>query len=201
MPIAHALAHMHARLGEFDLARSLAARCLEIAEESGQRTDAAVLTEVAADVETLAGNHEAAERVLSRGCDWFVAMGEPHAVLEALHALTQVACHAEVDTDGLAAMVPATHRGSRALLEAALAAAYRQVGRLVKAEHHAVGAVAFFATTDQITFHANSSLILGDVLRDAGRPREAEAAFRQALDLYRQKGSIVETRIAEARLG
>ena len=74
MGIAHALAHMHARLGDFALARSLAARCLEIANESGQRTLAAVLTEVAADVETLAGEHAVAERMLAEGCAERAAM-------------------------------------------------------------------------------------------------------------------------------
>jgi tetratricopeptide (TPR) repeat protein len=88
MPISHALAHMHARLGDFELARSLVARCLEIVSESGQLSDAAILTEVAADVETLAGDHEAAERILADGCDRFVAMGKTARVLEALHALS-----------------------------------------------------------------------------------------------------------------
>ncbi|MEA2673266.1 MAG: hypothetical protein QOI92_458, partial [Chloroflexota bacterium] len=104
LPIAHALAHMHARLGEFELARSLAARCREIAAESGQRSLAALLTEVAADMETLAGDHEAAERILAEGCSWFVAMGQPHMVLETLRALTQVAGGRPVDVERLARM-------------------------------------------------------------------------------------------------
>ena len=43
MGVAHALGHMHARLGNFELARSYAARCIEIAAESGQRNEAIVL--------------------------------------------------------------------------------------------------------------------------------------------------------------
>jgi class 3 adenylate cyclase/tetratricopeptide (TPR) repeat protein len=200
MGIAHALAHMHARLGEFAQARSLAARCLEIANESGLRTDAAALTEVAADVETLAGDHDAAERILAEGCDWFVAMGEPHATLEALHALSRVACQRPVDVERLAGMAAVKRGSARALLEAAMAGAHLSAGSLVEAERDARSAVGFFATTDFITFHADSALILGDVLRAAGRRAEADAAFQQALDLYGQKGSLVSVKTAAARL-
>jgi class 3 adenylate cyclase/tetratricopeptide (TPR) repeat protein len=200
MPMAHALAHMHARLGDFARARSLAARCLGIANESGQRNEAAALNEVAADVETLAGDHEAAERMLAQGCDWFVAMGAPHATLEALHGLSQVAGGHTVDVERLAAIAAGRGPQSRALLQAAMAGAHLNAGHLVEAERDARSAVEFLATTDFITFHADSALILGDVLRAGGRREEADAAFLQALDLYRQKGSLVGVRIAESRL-
>jgi tetratricopeptide (TPR) repeat protein len=198
--IAHALAHMHARLGDFELARSLAARCIEISAESGQRTDAAVLNEVAADVETLAGNHEVAERMLAEGCDWFIAMGKKHFTLEALHALTQVDCGLPVDVERLADMTAGRAPETRALLETAMAAAHLAAGRLSEAERDARSAVDYFATTDFITFHANSAVILGDVLRAAGRRSEANASYQQALDLYGQKGSLVSVQTAAARL-
>jgi class 3 adenylate cyclase/tetratricopeptide (TPR) repeat protein len=200
MPMAHALAHMHARLGDFERARSLAARCLEIANESGQRMEAAALNEVAADVETLAGDHEAAERMLAQGCDWFVAMGTPHATLEALHGFAQVAAGRTVDVERLASIAATRGPQTRALLEAAMASAHLNAGRLVEAERDARSAVEFLATTDLITFHADSALILGDVLRAAGRRDESDTTYRQALDLYRQKGSLVSVKTAAARL-
>ena len=200
MGIAHALAHMHARLGDFALARSLAARCLEIANESGQRMLAAALAEVAADVETLAGNHAAAERMLAEGCARLVAMGAPSVVDEAAHALSRIACGLPVDGERLAGLATTTDRAPRALLKAAIAAAHLNAGSLVEAERDARSAVEYFATTDFVTFHADSVLILGDVLRSAGRTSEADAAFQQALDLYRQKGSLVSGEIAAARL-
>ena len=92
MAMDHALAHLHAHLGQFELARSLAARCLEIAAESGQRAEAAVLAEVAWDVETLAGNHEAAERIVAEACDQFAAMGGRNPMLE--RCLARVAARA-----------------------------------------------------------------------------------------------------------
>jgi class 3 adenylate cyclase/tetratricopeptide (TPR) repeat protein len=200
MPVAHALAHMHARLGDFERARALAARCREIATESGERNLANTLKEVAADVETLAGNHEVAERMLAEACDWFVAMGEPQVTLEALRGLAQVAAGLPVDVARLAGMAAVEHRQRRALLEAAMAGAHLNAGRLVEAERDARSAVDFYATTDFINFHAQSALILGDVLRASGRREEADAAFQQALDLYRQKGNLVGERDAIARL-
>ena len=77
--------------------------------------------------------------------------------------------------------------------------AHLVAGRLTEAERDARSAVDYFATTDFITFHANSALILGDVLRAAGRPTEADASFQQALDLYQRKGSLVGMRVAAAR--
>ena len=198
MGVAHALAHMHARLGDFELARSYAARCIEIAAESGLRGEAIVLTEVAADVETLAGNHEAAERMLAEACDWYIAMGKPHYILEALHALTQVDAGQPVDVERLAGMVEGRSPATRALLEVAMADAHRAAGSLPEAERHARSAVAYFAATDFLTFHAKSALVLGDVLRASGsndrsegvvpagtRPVQAE---RQP-DRHRHRGS------------
>jgi class 3 adenylate cyclase/tetratricopeptide (TPR) repeat protein len=200
MGIAHALAHMHARLGDFALARSLAARCLEIANESGQRTLAAVLTEVAADVETLAGEHAVAERMLAEGCAERAAMGAPNLSNEAHHALSRIASGLPVDGERLAGLAATAGQPGRALLETAIAAAHLDAGALVEAELHARNAVEYFATTDFITFHADSVVILGDVLRTAGRRAEADAEFGRALHLYRQKGSLVGETAAAARL-
>jgi len=111
-----------------------------------------------------------------------------------------VAAGRPVDVERLAGMAAAKHRHARALLEAATAGAHLDAGRLAEAERDARSAVDYYATTDFITFHANSSLILGDVLRAAGRRAEADAAFQTALDLYGQKGSLVSVKLAAARL-
>ena len=81
-----------------------------------------------------------------------------------------------------------------------MAAAELAYGRLPAAEREARAAVDYFATTDFITFHAQSALILGDVLRASGQSSDAQASFQQALDLYRQKGNLIGIAIAEARL-
>ena len=198
--VAHALAHMHARLGDFELARSLAARAIAIADESGLRRDVISLAELPADVETLAGKHDAAELILREACDAFIAMGKPAALHEALHALTQVNAGLRVDVERLEGMLGGTYAATQALLHTAIAAARLAEGRLPEAELNARSAVDYFATTDMITFHANSAMVLGDVLRAASREPEAKDAFRQARDLYARKGSVVSVAAAEAGL-
>jgi class 3 adenylate cyclase/tetratricopeptide (TPR) repeat protein len=200
--VAHALAHMHARLGNFELARAFAARAIEIADQSGLAHDAASLSEVAADVETLAGDHAAAEDILRNGTESLAAMNAAGSqpLFAALHALTQVDAGLPVDIESLTAMVPGSYVSTQALLNMALGAALLAAGRVDDAEPKARAAVDYFATTDMITFHANGSLVLGDILRAAGRRSEADESYRKALELYRRKGSIVSVQTAESRL-
>jgi class 3 adenylate cyclase/tetratricopeptide (TPR) repeat protein len=200
MAMSHALAHLHARLGHFELARRLAVRCREIAAESGQRADAAHLTEVTWDVETLAGDHVAAETIIAAGCDQFVAMGRPHPMLESFRALSQVALGGAVDIDRLGAMAAETDQATRALLHGAIASAQLIAGSLEEAERNARSAVDYFATTDLITFHAELGLILGDVLRAAGKDDAAATVFWRSVGLFSEKGNLVGERIARARL-
>jgi class 3 adenylate cyclase/tetratricopeptide (TPR) repeat protein len=200
LAMSHALAHLHARLGDFDMARPLAARCREIAAESGQSAQAALLSEVTWDVETLAGDHEAAERVIAEGCDKFVAMGEPNPMLESFHALSQVALGRAGDIDRLIQIAAEATGWYRANRLRVLALARAAAGDLVTAEADARAAVEAFTTTDFITFHADALLTLGDVLRSAGLSAEADVTFRQALALYEQKGSLVGARTASARV-
>jgi tetratricopeptide (TPR) repeat protein len=127
-------------------------------------------------------------------------MGMPGALHEALHALTQVNAGLDVDIERLADMVPGSEVSTQALLHMALGAAYCASGRLQEAERDARSAVDYFATTDMITFHGNSAIVLGDVLRAAGREPEATDAFRQARDLYARKGSVVSVAVADGRL-
>ena len=200
MAMSHALAHLHARLGQFDLARTLAIRCREIAAGSGQPAEAAHLTEVEWDVATLAGDHEAAERIIAEGCAWFGAIGRPHPMLEAFLALSRVALGRAVDVPRLTAMAAEKGQATRGLLQAAIAGAQRNAGNYEEAEQSAQSAVDYFAGTDLITFQGEVTVILGDVLWAAGRHEEARTAFRRALDLYRSKGTIVGVATVERRL-
>ena len=200
MAMDHALAHLHAHLGQFELARPLAARCQEIAAESGQRAEAAGLTEVAWDVETLAGDHEAAERIIADGCERLAAMGGSTPLLDRCLAQSQLTLGRAVDLDRLnknaARSTGWLHANRLRVVTLARAAA----GELDEAEAQARAAALSLSTTDMIVFHAEAVVTLGDVLRSAGRALEADAAFRQAHDLYRQKGSIVGVGMAEGRL-
>jgi class 3 adenylate cyclase/tetratricopeptide (TPR) repeat protein len=200
MAMSHALAHLYARRGDFDVARPLAARCREIAIESGQRAEAAHLTEVAWDVEYLAGEYSAAEHAIAEGCSAFEALGKPHAMLEAFRALAQVAQGHVPDTDRLRTMASGKQQAMRALLEVAIGNAELLRGDHAAAEAELLRAVAYFETTDLVTMHGHACMVLGDVRRAAGKAAEAESEYRHALDMHERKGSIVEALVIESRL-
>ena len=200
MAMDHALAHLHANLGQFELARQLAARCREILAESGQRAEAAGLAEVAWEVETLAGDHAAAERIIAEASEWFAAVGEPNPATDRYLAQSRLALGRAVDIDRLSENAAKSTGWLKANRQQVVALARAAAGELDEAEAQARAAVEALTTTDMIVFHAEALVTLGDVLRSAGRASEAIAAFRQAHDLYRQKGSLVGVGIAEARL-
>jgi hypothetical protein len=105
-----------------------------------------------------------------------------------------------VDVDRLTEIAAKATGWFRANPVRVIALARAASGDLDEAEAQARAAVEAFATTDFITFHADALLTLGDVLHTAGRNSEADVAFLQALDLYRQKGSLVSVNTAAARL-
>jgi tetratricopeptide (TPR) repeat protein len=127
-------------------------------------------------------------------------MGEPNPLLERLLALSRLARGRVVDVDRLNEIEAQATGWQRAIRLRVIALVRAASGNLDEAEAHARAAVEAFTTTDFILFHANALLTLGDVLRSAGRTSEADAAFQQALDLYRQKGSLVGVKTAAARL-
>ena len=88
----------------------------------------------------------------------------------------------------------------RAVLEAAIAEALVNDGRLVDAIRHARTAVQILAGTEVIWWHADMAMVLGNVLRAADRDDEADAAFREALDLCRRKGNLVGEQAALEQL-
>ena len=201
LAMSHALAHLHARLGRFELARSLAARCREIAAESGERASAADMTEVAWDVEMLAGDHEAAARIITEGRDELAALGRASPMHEKFLALSRLAQGRAVDVDRL---LEITARESdpvaRANTARTVALARAAAGELEQAEVQARSAVEILSPTDFITFRADAEMAHGDVLAAAGRGGDAKAAYHAALVLYVQKGSLVGARLVQARL-
>ena len=127
-------------------------------------------------------------------------MGEPNPAFERYLTQSQLALGRAVDVDRLDELAAKSKGWQRANRLRVVALARAASGDLDEAEAQAREAVEILSTTDMIVFHAEALLTLGDVLRAAGRASEADEAFEQALDLYRQKGSLVGVDIAEARL-
>ena len=196
----HALAHLQARLGQFDEARDLAARSRVILEENGLLHEHASRSEVVADVEVLVGDTLAATRVLEEGFAWTAGRGTPSPMLAAFLAraawLAGDPARAEsVAIDGIGgdAWVQAI---ARSVLERVRASE----GRHDEAEGLSRAAVATFERTDFLNFHGWVMVNHAEILEEAGRRAEAIAAFQAALDLHERKGSIVEVEAIRRRI-
>ena len=82
----------------------------------------------------------------------------------------------------------------------ALARVHLLRGELEEAERLAREAVTVASRTDFITLGAEAERVLGEALAARGRPSEAEAAFKRALELYDRKGNVVGAREVRALL-
>jgi predicted ATPase/class 3 adenylate cyclase len=186
----HAMAHLVARLGRFDEARELAAKCLAILDELGQAASRALLSELVADVEQVAGDARAAMEVLKDGLEQTDQMGAPSAMLAGFLARNAWLAG---DRDLAASAAARGLEGGGWLRAVALGSVARvraAEGRHAEADAAISEALAYFETTDFLTFHAWTLRAAADVNEAAGRHDEAIAAVRKAIELDTRKGSV-----------
>ena len=129
-------------------------------------------------------------------------MGEKHFVLEALHATDPGRRRAAGRRrSGWPAWWPAERPRHGPCWRRHWLVRTSAPGASTDAERHARSAVDYFATTDFVTFHANSALHPRGRPAGGRSPRGGRSGVPAALDLYRQKGSLVsvETRRSSAR--
>jgi len=189
----HALAHLTARTGAFERAREYAARMREHLLDTGQRQDFDFFVEVLGDVEMVAGEPAAAERILREGYDALASRGRPDPLLAAFlaRAICAQGKFAEAEPYAELAANSTTMRISAPLGKGALARVRARQDRLADAENLAREAVALLADTDFLIDRADTLTDLADVLVLAGRSDDARDALIQALALYEQKGDVV----------
>jgi predicted ATPase/class 3 adenylate cyclase len=200
------LAIVRAMEGSFDEARDLVRRARTILEDLGMRLRAAFVSEGAAFIERLAGDHAAAERELRSGFETARDLGEQGfqstaAALLARELIEQgrfdeaerfIALSEDLTADDdLATQV--LWRSARELLLAAR-------GALDEAEAMAREAVKLADETDDLNMRADVLMDLSRVVEAAGRAPEAHDAVRQAIALYRDKGNRVASAAAERRM-
>jgi tetratricopeptide (TPR) repeat protein len=188
----HALGHLLARRGEFEEALDVAARCREIYRENGSLWSYWFFAEILWDIEMLADRPAEALAILSEAYEELEAIGETFRLL--LVFLAQSLCElgrfdeaeararAAVDSDSELAR----HAGMGVL---ARVLAHR--GHFQEAEAMAREAVAHFEGTEFSADRTGVLLDLAEVCRLAGRPEEAVATLRQALELFDQREDIV----------
>ena len=188
----HALAHLNARLGAFEQAREFGARCRAFYRDTGQQAYFDFMVEVLGDIEMVAGDPAAAERVLREGYEALAARGEQSPAHAAF--LARSICSQERWDD---AEPYATFAASEAISvfgpmgKGSLARVRAHQGRVDEAELLAREAVAQLEGTDFLTDRADVLTDAADVFLVAGRASEAADALGLALTLYQQKGDIV----------
>jgi hypothetical protein len=198
LALLRSIAGCYGQLGRFDEARRLTARVRELLLDRGFRMAAARVAFVRGPVELIAGDPVAAERELRRSFDELVAMGETGRSSSIAVLLARALCAQERDDEAeeLLRRVPTPDLTSFHA-PAVLARILARRGRVGEAERLGREAVAQAERTDWLNWHADVLLDLAEVLRTAGKEEDAQAAVKEALTLYEQKGNVVSA--AQAR--
>ena len=179
-------------------ARALANAVDRHARELGSTIDAWI-----AEVESVAGNHEAAATLFGSFRDFLAETGQNAGVATyaGLQARELCVLGRYTDAERLAAQAQARDLEENVPFwrqAAALAHAHR--GDHVEAERLAREALAHTQRTDSPKFQGDALSDLAEVLAAAGRHAEAATALQQALDLYERKQAIPLVRHARERL-
>ena len=186
-------------------ARALARAAERHARELGEEALSHAHLDIS-EMESVAGNHEAAAERLQVWCNWcaeqeLVAGISSYAAQLARElclvgrydeAEQSIARARELDDD--AWLAQATWRQAAALLSA-------HRGEHTAAERLAREALSHLHGTDSTKFHGDAHCDLAVVLEAAGRRDEAVDAWRGALDRYERKGVLPLVRRVRERLG
>ena len=188
--MSHGLAHLRARLGEFDRARELTEVYRTFFHDTGQLFSYWRAAELAFDVETLAGNLKAACEVAEEGYAETEKMGEPYLYLAAflaqgLYAIGRRSEAGEVALDA----TESTDTVERALGLAVLAKVRVHDG--AEGEGLISQAVAAVEETDFLFDRATVQIDLAETMSMLGRSAEARDALERALAFLEQKGDVV----------
>jgi hypothetical protein len=183
--------------GEFEEARDLARRSYSALDNVGSRVLAAAARLVTSEVEALAGDGDAAIRMLTEAHEVLQRAGERAVSLEAAVELAGRLCDEERHVEAEEWLAP-----RRDSLEGA-DVMVRSVGLAVEAklaEHRsepelavsfASRAVATVAATDAVNRHASALVTLSTVLAHAGREDEGRRVRDEACALFEAKGNRV----------
>jgi tetratricopeptide (TPR) repeat protein len=196
------LAGLHALQGEFDDARSLIREANAILEDVGRMQSAVSHHE--AVVEMLAGDPAEAEERLHRGYERLEEMGEK-ALLATTAALLARATYAQEryrEAERFCSVSESTAASedvwTQVIWRGVSAKILARQGRIDEAEALAHEAVRLATQTDLLNRRGDALLDLAEVLSLGGRPADAEAAVREALELYARKGNVVSAGYARS---
>jgi len=196
--------------GRFEDARGQVAAGRAISKDLGQRLDYGATSILEGEIELLAGDAEAAERVLREGFELLESIGETgylstiaSGLAEAIYRqkrYEEAERFSEVSEQTAAPGDLASQVGWRRTRATVLA----QRGEAEQAEDLAREAVDIARRTDHLNLHAAALLALADVVAIGGRPAQAIPIIEEARVLYDRKGNLVmaekgRTLLAELR--
>ena len=201
------LAGLEAMEERFDSARELIEQAKTIYEELAWTVNVTTnYASLAADIELLAGDYPAAERLLTESCGVLEEWGErAHLATQApqlgealyVQGRPEDALRWADVAAGCAASDDANAQFSwRALRAKGLAS----LGAFEEAEALAREAVDLAASTDAVAQHASVLLAYAEVLSLAGSVGGAAETIEEATDLFERKGNRAASRQARARL-
>ena len=188
----HALAHLRARLGEFEAAREAAERYRGFLHDTGQVIGYWRAAEVLFDIEMLAGETEIANAVAEDAYAKLVERDDrwPYLcafVAQARFALGRYADAAEVAEVASSSAVAV----ERALGLGVLARVRAREGDATEAERLIDESVAIVERTDFLFDRGTVQLDRAEVMELLGRDDEARMARERALEMFEQKGDLV----------
>jgi ATP/maltotriose-dependent transcriptional regulator MalT len=200
------LAGLRSMRGEFDTARALYAEAEEILEDLGFRVRMAGRAMIYGDIERLADNLPAGEAKMRWACDVLEQMGETGR-LSTLAGIFADIVYRQGRYDEADSLAELSKRvtapddlASQILWRSVRAKIAARRGDFDVAQALAQEAAALAESTDASHFHGDVRMDLAEVLTLAGRPEEAAAALKKAIELYEAKGISVLAGKARALL-
>jgi hypothetical protein len=197
-----ALGLLHAMRGEFEEARALVAEVARTLEELGLRQAAAAHSAAVGEVEALAGDDAAAERILRAGYDAVTASGDSHAAVNVSWRLALAL--ARQGKDGEAErFARVAERGQPKGFWAdvwwriVLARVEAQRGAADAARRQVDDARARMGSVQESGMEADALLESAEALREAGLEAESASLVAEAAAIADRLGYVVARRRAD----
>jgi class 3 adenylate cyclase len=197
----HALAHLRARLGDFDGARDAVARYRRFLFDTGAVMGYWRSVEVLFDVEMLAGDAPAADAAAQEAYAVLIDHGDRWPYLAAFLAQSRIVLgHVEEAAEVAEFAVTSAVSIERALALGVLARVRAAEGDAAAAGERIREAVAIVEETDFLFDRGTVFLDLAEVERLAARDQQRRSALERALGEFEAKGDLVSSARARALL-
>ena len=190
----HALAHMRARLGEFDAAREASDRYRSFLLDTGQLIGYWRSAEVRFDVEMLAGDMDTALAVAEEAYSHLQKKGARWPYLGAFLAQANLALGRSTEAAEIAEVAASSAIAvERGLGLGVLARVRAAEGDAAEADRLIAEAVAIVEQTDFLFDRGTVFADQAEVLRLLGRADESRKALERALGEFERKGDLVSS--------